>query len=273
MNEQRAPLFISWTLVLATNLLETLGLGAVAYIVAYIYSTVDSDDDRFIAQKVFKSLPHAFLRMWVTQLWVVLVMLLLYVFSFTMAGILYAIMSVAAGWSDPPVILLTSLILLPVLAGSIFLVIMFAFAQFIAVLEPENYGREALKRSTKMARAGRAGTIVAVFLIIITCSGVLMSPAQAIATGTLPLWEESTLIAFIGILNSVFGVYFGVVSVVMYFVYKSRFDAVSSSIPVFKRSMSTDSAENPSNPLIPGADHSKSVSLRIWNCCYGCILT
>lgn len=240
----------SWTLLLLISVVGTLGAGAVFYITAYLYTPTDPDDDHSIVPKVFKLLPHAFLRMFITRLWTVLAVLFLYVFSLIIVGILYAIMSAATGRSNPTLLIL--FVLFPFLAGDIVLAIVFALAPVIAVLEPGNYGREALKRSTKLVRIGRAGTIVAVLLTGIVLSAVLMVPTQVIMTEGMPVWVKVFLGVVIGGLDSVFSMYFGVVSVVMYFVYKARFDPTGSAgIPVFKR---IDSAEHSYDPIVQGKD-------------------
>lgn len=254
------PTIVSTILSLLIFVSAILGMGAVAYIVAYIYSNADSTDksaDCSIVKRIIKLLPHTFLRMFVTELWIVLVFFLLYIVCLIMGGVFYSIISAAAGWNNPPFVVL--LALLPFLVSTILFAIVFAFAEIIAVLEPEKYGRAALERSTKLARTGGEGTIVAVLLFNIIVSVILIYvPTQAIVSGTLPLWENIILGILIGVVNSVFSAYGGVVSVVMYFVYNSRFDpANSGSIPEFG---SAASIENPYQPLVPGNVYPNTVS-------------
>lgn len=93
-------------------------------------------------------------------------------------------------------------------------------------------------------------TIVAVALTGIVSSAVLRVPTNGIMFGRTPLWAKVVLGVVIGGVNSVLRVYFGVVSVVMYIVYKARFDAAGSAgIPMFKR---IDSAEHSYDPTVEG---------------------
>lgn len=241
----------SWTLSFLIYVVGTLGTGAVSYITAYLYTPTDADDDRSIVPKVFKLLPHAFLRMFVTRLWIALAVFFLYFFSVLITVSLYTILSAAAGWSEPNFFFTALFALSLFLAATIYLIIVFALAQAIAVLEPGNYGMKALERSTKLARIGRVWTIVAVALTMGLLSWVLMVSTNGFMSGRMPVWAKVVLGVVIGGVNSVFRVYFGVVSVVMYFVYKARFDAASGSagIRVFKR---IDSAEHSYEPIVEG---------------------
>ncbi|KAG0626604.1 hypothetical protein M758_2G137400 [Ceratodon purpureus] len=146
-----------------------LAMASFAYVVEYVYSNASDDDS--ITKSVFKLLPHALLRIFVTQLWSWLVLFLLAFACGIFAAILNRILSALIG-GDPsvPSPAFYIFLLLPAAIGTIAVVILFALAQVVAVLEQEKYGRLALKQSSKYAK-GRAGTIFGIVLISAVIGG------------------------------------------------------------------------------------------------------
>ncbi|KAG0626606.1 hypothetical protein M758_2G137500 [Ceratodon purpureus] len=246
---------LTWTLLLLIFIFSCLAMASFAYVVEYVYSNASDDDS--ITKSVFKLLPHALLRIFVTQLWSWLVLFLLAFACGIFAAILTGILSALIG-GDPsgPSPAFFIFFLLPAAIGTITLAILFALAPVVAVLEQEKYGRLALKQSSKYAK-GRAGTIFGIALISAVIGGIIYGPAQAVANAGLSLWVEIIVASFLSILNAIVSAYLGLVGVVLYFVCKSNFEAV---LPEFQRSSNIPPAENEYKPLVHGSDQPKTVS-------------
>jgi hypothetical protein len=233
----------TYALTLLLLILSLMATAASTYIVAYIYSNADSQaDDDSIVKKVFKLLPHAFLRIFVTRLWISVVFLLFAIPCLLLAFVLNAILSAIVGGPSGPT---PAFLMVPYIIGLVALSIMFALAESIAVLEPEKFGRAALQQSTKYAK-GRASTIFLVIILLIAMELVVSSSLQAVSNAELPLVVEITLVILIGALLSVLGLYAGTVGAVMYFACKSNFEAL---LPEFQRGSNVSAAENPYQPV------------------------
>ena len=115
----------------------------------------------------------------------------------------------------------------------------------IAVLEPEKYGRAALKQSAKYVK-GRASTFICLILLTVLVEGLVYLPALAVAQTGLPLWVKISVAISINILSSVVRAYIAIVGVVTYFVCKSSFDA---TLPEFQRGSKVPATKNPYEPL------------------------
>jgi hypothetical protein len=75
--DSQPSLILIFALTLLVLTLCTLALAAYLYVVEYVYSdTKSEDDDGSVARKVLKRLPHAFVRVFVTDLWISLVAIL-----------------------------------------------------------------------------------------------------------------------------------------------------------------------------------------------------
>lgn len=235
-----------YALTLLVLILSSMAAAAFKYIVAYIYSNADSQaDDDSIVKKVFKLLPHAFLRIFVTQLWIYVVCFLLAILCLLLAFVLNAILSAIVGGPSGPTPAFFIFFIVPYVIGLVALSIMFALAESIAVLEPEKFGRAALQQSTKYAK-GRASTIFLVIILFIAMEQVVISSLRAVSNAELPLVVEITLVILIGAFFSVFGLYGGTVGAVMYFACKSNFEAL---LPEFQRGSNVSAAENPYQPV------------------------
>lgn len=224
--------------------LSTLGLGGVAYIVEKIYSSRDTDDTN-VTRKVFKLLPHALWRVFVTALWTWLLLVLVSIAHFLLAILLCTI----TGSNDEYSLVLA---MLPWILSALFICFILAFSRVIAVLEPGRYGKEALVRSAKMVRVGGAGTILAVYFSLSWLFAVFGYYPSTI-TGTMkPGWIVYAVSVVSAVCISFLNLYFCVVVVVMYYVYTSRFAADVSGLPKFYAS-----EEHPYQPL---ADEAPPVS-------------
>ncbi|KAG0580070.1 hypothetical protein KC19_4G144800 [Ceratodon purpureus] len=253
------PSFVlSYTFLLLIFIFSTFAVAAFAYIVEYVYSKVDTaSDDDSITKKVLKLLPHAFLRMFVTQIWITLVLVLLVIACAIFAAILSAILSALVGGTSGPTPAFYVFFFLPMVIGTVAVMVMFALAQFVAVLEKEKYGRLALKQSTMYAR-GRAGTIFGIVLFGEIIGFSIVFPAQAVANAGLSLWIKIIVASILSILFSVVSAYVGLVGIVMYFVCKSNSEAV---LPEFQRGSNIPAVENPYKPVVYGTSQPETVGV------------
>lgn len=242
--DSQPSLILIYALMLLVSILYTLALAAYLYVVEYVYSdTKSEDDDGSVARKVLKRLPHAFVRVFVTDLWISLVAILVTV-AWVIVVLVVSVIYGAVVGSGPTPLLIFSL-MLPLILALIAVTIMFALASSIAVLEPEKYGRAALKQSAKYVK-GRAATFIYLVLLTGLVQVLVYLPAQAVAQTGLPLWVKISVAILISVLSSVVSAYIAIVGVVTYFVCKSSFDAV---LPEFQRGSKVPAAENPYEPL------------------------
>ena len=242
--DSQPSLILIYALTLLVLILCDLALAAYLYVVEYAYRDAKSeDDDGSVARKVLKRLPHAFVRVFVTDLWISLVAILVTV-AWVIVVLVVSVIYGAVVGSDPTPLLIISL-MLPLFLVLIAVMIMFALAPSIAVLEPEKYGRVALKQSAKYVK-GRASTFICLILLTVLVEGLVYLPALAVAQTGLPLWVKISVAISINILSSVVRAYIAIVGVVTYFVCKSSFDA---TLPEFQRGSKVPATKNPYEPL------------------------
>lgn len=249
-DSQTSHILASLVLFVLNMIFSFLALAAFTYVVADIYSDGGKEaDDDSIARKVFKLLPHAFLRIFVTELWKFFVLLLPLIACMLFAATLNAILTAIIGGPSGSTLAFVLLTMVPYMISIIAMTIVFALAQPIAVLEPENFGRAALKQSSKYAR-GKAGTIFCLVLFCITVAPLVIAAIRAVANAGLPLGVKITVLVLLSILFSVYSAYVEVVMIVTYFVCKSNFEAV---LPEFGRGSNIPAAANPYKQLDNGS--------------------
>lgn len=233
-------IILSFVVVAPMVVLSILGAMAFTYIVDYIYS--DLSDDDAIIRRVFKLLPHAFLRVLVTLLWEYVVLLLFAVACGLLGFVLLALYFLVSGVGDPSPSVFLVVFGLPQVAGLIVLVVVFANAQSIAVLEQENYGRNALKQSRRYAR-GRAWTIFSVVALGSVVATSINSHARAVATAGLSLATEVLAASVMSVVFSFCTAYVALVVIVTYFVCKSGSDVAALPVANPYRPVATGSTQ------------------------------
>jgi hypothetical protein len=239
---------VAFTLWLLSVFLGTVALAAFTHVAAFIYNAGDTErsDDYSVVKRVFKLLrPRAIFRVYVTWFWELLVGVPVEMAFAALAMMIFfgKVESVYTGAKTPTFNFLNVVeVHYDWLVGSTAVTIMFALTEPIAVLEPEKYGRAALKQSTKYAR-GRPGTISCLVISVTVIELTLIhAPVSAAEKAGLNLWEKITAASLLSILRSVVTVYVGMVFVVMYFVSKANPKAVI--LPALQR----DIALNQSAP-------------------------
>lgn len=239
---------VAFTSSLLSVFLGTVALAAFTHVAASIYSAGDTErsDDYSVVKRVLKLLrPRVIFRVYVTWFWELLVGVPVEMAFAALAMMIFSgkVESVFTGAKTPTFNFLNVVeVHYHSLVGSTAMTIMFALTEPIAVLEPEKYGRAALKQSTKYAR-GRPGTIsclvISVTVIELTFNH---APVSAAEKAGLNLWVKIIAASLLSILHSVVNVYVGMVFIVMYFVSKANSQAVI--LPALQR----DIALNQSAP-------------------------
>lgn len=211
---------------LVTWLLVSLAVASVSKVVQYVYS--DHEEDPSVISSIFKSLPGAIFRLLVTSLWVLLLTILT-VFTVSLP---FAILGHYL-YKHATIFLILQQVFVSV-AGTI-LGFFFLLSQEVAVLEPENYGHKALKRSAKLVEEKLLVALV-LFVFTFLVGGLLSNGsswvASLLATGKLPPWTVYILAVVFAVLYLLFLVYVLLVTVVLYFSSKVKYDGEGSSLPV-----------------------------------------
>lgn len=213
-----AASFVLW-------LLTSLAVASISKVVEYIYS--DQEDYPSVISSIFKSLPGAILRLLVTSVWVVLLTFLT-VFTVSIPFVILGLVFKHA--TIIPILQSVFVTIAVTILGFLFLL-----SQEVAVLEPENYGLKALKRSAKLVEEK---LLVALALFIFSfVIGALLSNgsnwvASTLATGKLPPWTAYILAVVFVLLYLLFIVYALLVTLVLYFSSKVKYDGDESSLPI-----------------------------------------
>jgi len=221
-------------------LLISLAVAAISKAVAYIYS--NNEEDPSVTKSIFKSLPGALFRLFITTLWVILITVVL---VFVVSLPFHLLMLIFKTKLNPRVITILNAVFVYIallILGFVFLV-----AQEVAVLEPSNYGLAALKRSFKLVQAKLPAAII-FFLVNIIVAGLLSKLTRMAtffpATGKLPFWTVYIFAVVLALLYLVFWVYFLLVAIVLYFASKLKYDADEQHLPV------RSGEDNPYTPLV-----------------------
>lgn len=234
------PLLIAAAVGILTWLLISLAVAAISRVVAYIYS--DNEEDPSVTKSIFKSLPGALYRLFITTLWVILITA---VAVFVVSLPFHLLMLIFKTKLNPRIVGIVNAVfvyLVLLLLGFTFLL-----AQEIAVLEPSNYGLAALKRSSKLVQAKLPAALI-FFLVNIIAAGLLSKLTNLAfflpATGKLPFWTVYIFAPLIALLYLLFWVYFLLVALVLYFASKLKFEADDQYLPV------RSGEDNPYTPLV-----------------------
>jgi hypothetical protein len=238
------PLLIAAAVGILMWLLISLAVAAISKAVAYIYS---NEEDPSVIKSIFKSLPGALFRLFITFLWVLLFTI---VTVFVISLPFHLLMLIFKTKLNPRIIGILNAVF--VYIALLILGFIFLLAQEIAVLEPTNYGLAALKRSSKLVQAKLPAALV-FFLVNIIVAGLLSKLTKFAvffpATGKLPFWTVYIFAVLIALLYLVFWVYFLLVAIVLYFASKSKFDADEQYLPV------QSGEDNPYTPLVVPAEN------------------
>jgi hypothetical protein len=242
--DNQPSLILTYACVSLIFIFSTLAAAAFTYTVDHIYTTTSDD---ILTKKIFKLLPYAFLRVFVTQIWTSLVMLLLALACFIIAFLLSALLSLLTGYGDPSGFTpaFTVLYFVPLVVGTIAVAVVFALMRSVAVLEEGNYGRAALKQSWRYAR-GRVGTIFGYVLFGELVGDLVSVHAHAVGTAGLSLGIKILLACAISVVFSLLSAYVELVGIVTYFVCRCGSGA---ALPV----VTASAAENPYMPIVSGS--------------------
>lgn len=220
--------FIEWVLI-------GFALASISKTVQYIYS--DGEEDPAIVKSIFDSLPEAYVRIFITSLWIFLVVLAT---TFVVSFPFYVLYATFRDKISP--LLLESVRQDVVYVAMLILEFVFLLSQQVAVLEPENYGQAALKRGWKLVRANLLTALilfviyrVIIFLLIELNRITMLFPA----TGELPHWTLYILAVLAALVYLAFAAYWSLVLPVLYFSSKLKCGAEEQVLP----------EENPYRPL------------------------
>lgn len=235
-----APLLIGLAIAIVVWLLISLAVAAISKAVAYIYS--NNEEDPSVINSIFKSLPQALYRIFITTLWVILFTI---VTVFVVSLPFHLLMLIFKKKINPRIIAIINHVCVDIAL----LVLGFAFllAQEIAVLEPANYGLAALKKSWKLVQAKLPAALI--FFLVNVIVGGLLSKLTKFAiffpvTGKVPYWTVYIFGIILAVLYLAFTVYFLLVAIVLYFSSKVKSDADAQYLPV------NTSEDNPYTPLV-----------------------
>jgi hypothetical protein len=230
-------LILGWVLI-------SLAVASFSKLVEYIYSDTEADDT--ITSKVFKSLPHALLRLFITGLWALLATVLLTVAISIPFGLLTALIHPK---SSLIFFLLNSL---PQMIGLLVLNLLLMLAQQIAVLEPENYGLAALKKSTHLVKSKVVTALLILLLsgvVVFVIDQLVMLVAVGGVKGKIPFWTVPIFWIIIGVADLAWIVYIFLATIVLYFSCKTEFEAQNGGLPDY-----TTNSGNPYTPLVHSAE-------------------
>ncbi|KAG0565272.1 hypothetical protein KC19_8G178200 [Ceratodon purpureus] len=220
-------------------LLASLAVASIAKTVQYIYA--EQDEDPAVIKSTFQSLPHALWRLLLTSIWI---FLLTVATIFTVSLPFYII---AWLFNHKHAQLFNTLQQIFLSVSLTILGFLFLLSQEVAVLEPHNYGLEALKRSAKLVQEKFLASLI-VFLVSIGV-GALLSRLSTVAgayPSKLPHWTIYIFAVLLAILYLVYMVYMLLVTIVLYFSSKLQYDAEDESLPEFRYR----SGDNPYTPLV-----------------------
>jgi hypothetical protein len=226
-------------------LLASLAVASICKAVEYIYA--EQEENPFVIKSIFSSLPGALFRLFVTSIWVFLLTLA------TIITVSLPFYLLALVFKQAPILALLQQVFLSV--SLTILGFMFLLSQEVAVLEPAHYGLSALKKSAKLVQEKFLPALT-LFALTIVVGGLLSRLSTFIGasyfdSGKLPLWAVYVLAVIFAVLYLVFLVYVLLVTVVLYFSSKLKYDAEEGSLPEFLHS----SNENPYAPLVVPAEN------------------
>lgn len=215
-------------------LLASLAVASIAKAVQYIYS--DNDDESAVSS-IFKSLPSALFRLFMTSLWIFLLTLAT---IFTVSLPFYLLEKLfhhASLFATMQSVFLS--VALTILS------FLFLLSQEVAVLEPENYGLAALKKSSKLVQEKFLAALI-LFLVSVGVGAALskLSTSAGNFSGKLPQWAMYLLAVLLGLLYLAYMVYILLTTVVLYFSSKLQYDAEDESLPQYR------GGDNPYTPLV-----------------------
>lgn len=221
-------------------LLASLAVASFAKTVQYIYA---DEEDPAVIKSIFKSLPKALFRLFMTSLWIFLLTLATVFIVSLPFYILTRLFHHAELFSTLQQIFLS--VALTVLG------FLFLLSQEVAVLEPENYGLAALKKSSRLVQEKFWASLV-LFLVSVGVGALLskLSTAAGSFPGKLPQWTTYLFAVLLAILYLAYMVYMLLVTIVLYFSSKFQFDADDESLPEFRYS----NGDNPYSRLVVQAE-------------------
>jgi len=238
------PLLIGAAVGILTWLLVSLAVAGISKAVAYIYSS--DEEDPSVTKSIFKALPGALFRLFITTLWLLLITA---VTVFVVSLPFHLLRLIFKAKLNPRILGIVNAVL--VYVALLLLGFVFLLAQEVAVLEPSNYGLAALKRSARLVKA-KLPTATIFFLVNILVAGLLSKLTKLAAffpaTGKLPFWTVYIFAVLIALLYLLFWVYFLIVALVLYFSSKLKSEAEDQYLPV------QSSEDNPYTPLVVPAE-------------------
>lgn len=219
-------------------LLASLAVASIAKAVQYIYA--EQEEDSSVVKSIFKSLPQALFRLFMTSVWI----FLLTIATIFTVSLPFYLLSWLFNHKHAELFATLQQIFLSV--ALTILGFLFLLSQEVAVLEPENYGLAALKKSSKLVQEKFLASLV-LFVVSIGV-GALLSRLSSFPAkhGKLPQWTIYLFAVLLAILYLAYMVYMLLVTIVLYFSSKLQFDAEDESLPEFRHR----SGDNPYTPLV-----------------------
>lgn len=225
--------------LLCSGALIVCGTAAFLHVLAQIYSHEGSKADQLtIINRAFKSIPSAAFRQMVTLSWSLpFVELVRSTGPPVLAACFLSIRDARApAWEDFHVEQDSHLSKIwGMLCDLIFHSFLFMFSVHVAVLEPESYGRAAIKKGLRLVRGRNAAVVLEFCLFWYLISSVFLEHLEDKYFGTEAVEMEMTpgftFWLFFSVLKLAVSVCFSLASMVMYFVCKSSLEdhALSSS--------------------------------------------
>ncbi|KAG0600270.1 hypothetical protein M758_11G020300 [Ceratodon purpureus] len=226
-------------------LLASLAIASICKTVQYIYS---EEEDPSATKSIFMSLPQAILRLLVTSIWI-LCLTLVTIFTVSLPFYLLSVI-----FKEKHEALFETVNQIFIYIAVTILSFLFLLSQEVAVLEPNNYGLAALKRSSKLVQANILPAL-AVFAVSLVVGGSLSKLSSYIASlhgaGKVPQWAVYILAILFALLYLTYVAYIYLATVVLYFSSKVKHDAAEGTLPGFRHGGSG----NPYAPLVVSAEN------------------
>jgi hypothetical protein len=227
-------------------LLVSLAVAGIAKAVAYVYSN-QREEDPAVVRSIFRSLPEALYRLFITTLWLILLTALTAFVVSLPFKLLHLVLSHKHHQAHRILALLNALFLSLAL---LLLAFVFLLAQEVAVLEPQNYGLAALKKSWRLVKSKLPAALLFFLTYLVVAGGLDKLTRFCVflaASGKLPFWTVYVFAPVFALLYLLVTVYFLVAAVVLYFACKLKWEIEDGGyLPV----NSSDVGDNPYTPLV-----------------------
>jgi hypothetical protein len=234
------PLLIGAAIAILVWVLISLAIASISKAIAYIYS--NNEEDPAIVKSIFKSLPKSLYHLFITTLWILLFSV---VTTFILSLPFHLLLFIFKKKIHPRIIFIINEVVVDI--ALLLLGFVFLLAQEVAVLEPDNYGLAAIKKSWSLVKTKVPAALI-FFLVNLIFAGLLSKLTKLavfLPLRKLPFWTVYIFGVVVAVLYLLVSVYFLVVAIVLYFSCKLKSEDEAQYLPV-----NTSDNDNPYTPLV-----------------------